>query len=61
MTKARMDLGCTFTPAKGWCKRGVRGEGSFAAGSPRSYTAEIDLWHRGPSRAPVPHEAQRAE
>ena len=39
-------------------RRGVRGEASYAGGSPRSYTARIDLWHRGPSRAPVPHEAR---
>ena len=37
-------------------KWGVRGEGSSAAGSPRSYTARIDLWHTGPSRARVLHE-----
>ena len=42
-------------------KRGVRGEGSAAAGSPRSYTARIDLCDKGPWRALVPHEAQRAE
>ena len=25
---------------------------------PLGCTAKIDLWHRGPSRAPVPHETQ---
>ena len=44
-------------PTKGrGFKWGVRGEGSSAAGSPRSYTARIDLWHTGPSRARVLHE-----
>ena len=39
------------------CKRGCReGEGPVRAGSPSGYTAELDLWPRGPTRAPMPHE-----
>ena len=36
---------------------GAGGRRALPSGSPRSYTAGMDLWHRGPSRAPVPHVA----
>ena len=43
-------------PAKQGGKRGVRGEGGEASGSPRRWTARIDFRQRRPWRAPVPHE-----
>ena len=39
------------------CKWGVWGEGPAGAGSPQSCSAKLDLWLRGPWRAPVPHES----
>ena len=39
-----------------WGKWGVWGEGGEASGSPHNYTAKMDLWPRGPTRAPMPHE-----
>ena len=41
-----------FGPANTLSVKGVLGA------QPLGYTAEVDLWHRGPSRAPISHESQ---